>query len=79
MFHLLWFDAIRCYIIINFKTLFIMEKIESHIKTTPFILEIVEQGENKVTFILRNAMNNQVLCLADSADELCSFLTSLTS
>ena len=56
-----------------------MEKNESHIKTTPFILEVVEQGENKVTFILRNPMNNQVLCLADSADELCSFLTSFTS
>lgn len=56
-----------------------MEKIESHIKTTPLILEIVEQGENKVTFILRNAMNNQVLCLADSADELCTFLISFTS
>lgn len=55
-----------------------MEK-ESHIKTTPFILEVVEQGENKVTFILRNPMNNQVVCLADTPDELCSFLTTFTS
>ena len=56
-----------------------MEKNESHIKTTPFLLEVVEQGENKVTYILRSPNSGQVLCLAESADELCSFLSTFVS
>ena len=54
------------------------EKIENPIKTTPFMLEVVEQAEGKVTYILRSPQSGQILCLADSSDELCQFLDSLT-
>lgn len=54
-----------------------MKEKENAIKTTPLLLEVVEQGEGKVTFIVRTTQG-QVLCLAESPDELCQFLDSLT-
>lgn len=65
-------------IMFNLKFYFMKEK-ENAIKTTPLLLELIEQGENKVIYILRSPQSGQVLCIADSADELCQFLDSLTS
>lgn len=52
---------------------------ENPIKTTPFLLEVVEQPEGKVTYILRSPQGGQILCLAESAAELTQFLVGLTA
>ena len=55
------------------------EEKKTSIKTYPFLLELVEQAEGKVTYILRNPQSGMVVCLADSADELCQFLDEFIS
>lgn len=51
---------------------------EKEIKTIPLLLEVIQRGESKTNFIVRDPKTGQVLLLADSSDEVCQFLDGLS-
>lgn len=50
-----------------------------NLKTIPLLLEVVEQPEGKVTYIIRQAQNGAVAAICQSPDEVAKFLVGLTS